>query len=135
MLITSNRFEGHNTSAIFFADVDEDFPGPASAIRIGRAGVRVRGNRALANGKVGIHLGPESDDALVTGNTAIDNSGDTADPRASASLPPTTTCPPATGRITTGTGRATRTSTTSSTRSTARTPASAAACRGGSDHQ
>lgn len=40
VLITSNRFEGHNTSAIFFADVDEDFPGPTSAICIGRAGVR-----------------------------------------------------------------------------------------------
>jgi Right handed beta helix region len=183
VLITTNRFEGHNTSAIFFADVDEDpatppvlqrdilvegntsvddlsfavvyntrvrltgnditarvgdedFPGPASAIRNGArshdvvvdrnrirsasgngihvtdwgepdhdpapptgvlvlknkvehaellgidvsaSGVReyeVRGNRALANGKVGIHLGPESDDALVTGNTALDNGGE-----------------------------------------------------------
>jgi hypothetical protein len=43
---------------------------------VSASGVRenqVRGNRALANGKVGIHLGPDSDDALTTGNTALDN--------------------------------------------------------------
>jgi hypothetical protein len=184
VLITANRFERHNSSAIFFADIDddratppvlqqdiliegntsvddlsfaviynssrvrltgndisarvgdEDFPGPASAIRIGArdhdvvvdrnrirsasgngidvtnsgepdreesaptsvlvlknkvqhaellgidvsaSGVReyeVRGNRVLANGEVGIHLGPRSDDALVSGNTALGNGGD-----------------------------------------------------------
>jgi hypothetical protein len=183
VLITANRFERHNTSAIF-ADIDEDratppvlqqdilvegntsvddlsfavvynssrvrvtgndisarvgdkdFPGPASAIRIGArshdvevdrnrvrsasgngidvtdsgepdreesaptsvlvlknkvqhakllgidvsaSGVReyeVRGNRVLANGGSGIHLGPRSDDALVTGNTALGNGVD-----------------------------------------------------------
>jgi Right handed beta helix region len=183
VLITGNRFERHNTSAILFADVDldpatpevlqqdvviegnisvddlsfaviynstrvrvtgndvrarvgdEKFPGPASAIRIGArdhdvvvdrnrirsasgngidvtdAGEKdrepaaptkvevlqnkvkhaellgidvsasavheyeVRGNRALANGQVGIHLGPLADDAQVTGNVALGNGG------------------------------------------------------------
>ena len=183
VLITSNRFERHNTSAIFFADIDEDpatphvlqqdiliegntsvddlsfaviynsswvrltgndirarvgdehFSGPASAIRIGArshdvvvdrnrirsaigngidvtdsgdlrreasaptgvlvlknkvqhaelfgidvsaSGVReyeVRDNCVLANGEVGIHLGPRSDDARITGNTALGNGG------------------------------------------------------------
>jgi len=35
----------------------------------------VRGNRALANGQVGIHLGPLADDAQVTGNVALGNGG------------------------------------------------------------
>ena len=33
----------------------------------------VRGNRALANGRVGIHLGPRTDDVQVTGNLALGN--------------------------------------------------------------
>lgn len=35
----------------------------------------VRGNRALDNGKVGIHLGLRADDVQVTGNTALGNGG------------------------------------------------------------
>jgi hypothetical protein len=35
----------------------------------------VRGNRALDNGKVGIHLGPRADDVQVIGNTALGNGG------------------------------------------------------------
>ncbi len=34
---------------------------------------QVRGNRALANGQVGIHLGPRTDDVQVTGNLALGN--------------------------------------------------------------
>ena len=37
----------------------------------------VRGNRALANGQVGIHLGPRTDDVQVTSNIALGNGGRT----------------------------------------------------------
>jgi nitrous oxidase accessory protein NosD len=51
-------------------------------IEVSASGLRqyeIRGNRAFTNGEVGIHLGPLTDDIVVTGNRAVDNPVDCKD--------------------------------------------------------
>jgi hypothetical protein len=105
--ITWNRFERHNGAGIFFADsttgirqhdilverhksvdgktfaaffassrvrVLANASGPASGV----GQFDVIGNRATAN-PVGIHLGPDTDDVVVDGSTAVENELDCQD--------------------------------------------------------
>jgi len=82
--VTDSGEPGHTPAAPTMVDVSKNKVEHAQllGIDVSASGVgqyQVRKNRARDNTLVGIHLGPATDDALVTGNTALDNGLDCQD--------------------------------------------------------
>jgi hypothetical protein len=82
--VTDSGEPGHEPAAPTKVDVSKNKVEHAQllGIDVSASGVgqyRVHKNRARNNTLVGIHLGPATDDALVTGNTALDNGLDCQD--------------------------------------------------------